>query len=102
MRSLTEPNVNAVRTAPALPDAAAIPCAVARTLVGKTSTGSRNVVQFGPTLRTNCEIVKIAIKPPVDVMSVTPAQMAYSTAASALKTNCWRTRPMRSGRKIPT
>lgn len=36
------------RTAPSFPDAAEIPCAVARYRVGKTSPGMTNVVVFGP------------------------------------------------------
>src|SRR4051794_3896861 len=38
-------------TAPSLPAAALMPCAVARTLVGKDSEGMTNVVTFGPQLQ---------------------------------------------------
>lgn len=39
MRSLSELNASEEMMAPALPDAALIPCANARNLVGKTSAG---------------------------------------------------------------
>ena len=52
-RSATVPNASAVSRAPAFPDAAAMPCAVPRTLVGKTSTGSKKVVALGPAFRKN-------------------------------------------------
>jgi hypothetical protein len=47
------PKAKVVSMAPHLPTAADMPWAVARTRVGKTSTGMRNVVVAGPALRKN-------------------------------------------------
>ena len=86
--SVIVPNAKAVKTAPALPEAAAmpkscshdqqmfhigapskevLPCAEPRTRVGKTSTGIKKVVAFGPVFKNNCDRVNKVIRPPVEV-----------------------------------
>lgn len=83
---VTWPNAKAVIIAPHFPQAAESPWAVPRTRVGKTSEGSRNVVQLGPMQMTNWDSAKMAISPAGDVCAVgtdRPAQMAYKRHTAA-------------------
>lgn len=101
---VTVPNAKAVSTAPHLPIAAEMPCAVPLTRAGNTSQGNKNVVQFGPTQATSCESPNMTIRPAVEVCADgtdMPAQIAYRTHPQHDMYSCCRMRPMESANGMP-
>ena len=75
-------NASAEMIAPALPDAAEIPCAVARNLVGKTSAGYAYVVAFAPKLKKNWRKEKQTMKDTVLSLWKFPARTPTARVGS--------------------